>query len=224
MQFQRAHVSTVRSIRHVSLIREWNRSRGVSGLPNLADFIPDERSGDAADLLTGEVMRQEGKPFYLCQSAGERVEQIYGHSMTSRFLHECLDPAMAKAAQPIWDGCVANRLPVYSILPLADRDGRPVTVEQLFLPYGRGAADVDFVVAALHAWSTEGRFLIHGLFRDLPKAPLHWAVVVDPEMAAPPRVTESAAGEEIVFVDEVGRSETPQFKGRGGAVSARKLL
>lgn len=205
MQFQRAHVSTVRSIRHVSLIRDWHRSRSSGELPKFADFIPDERSGDATELLISEVVYRDDKPRYRCRSAGERVEQIYGHSMASRFLHECLDPAMAKAAQPIWDGCVANGLPVYSILPLADRDGRPVTVEQLFLPYGRGAADVDFVVAALHAWSTEGRFLIHGLFRDLPKVPLHWAVVVDPEMPAPPRLAESAAGEEIVFVDQLGR-------------------
>lgn len=205
MQFQRAHVSTVRSIRHVSLIRDWHRFRGGNELPEFADFVPDERSGDAAELLISEVMHQDNKPRYRCRTAGERVEQIYGYDMAARFLHECLDPAMAKAAQPIWDGCVTSKLPVYSILPLVDRDGHPVTVEQLFLPYGRGTGEVDFIVAALHAWSTEGRFHIHGLYRDLPKAPLHWAVIVDPEMTAPPRSAESVGGDEIVFVDEVRR-------------------
>jgi hypothetical protein len=206
MQFQSAHVSIVRSIRQVSLIRDWQRSRGRNELPNLADFIPDERSGDAADLLINEVTRDEGKLSYVCRSAGERVEQVYGRSMSGRFLHECLDAGMAKAAQPIWDACVGKRLPVYSILPLADPSGCPVTVEQLFLPYSSGTGEVNFVVAALHAWSTEGRFVIQGLLHGLSKVPLHWAVIVDPAAATAPWPAPTAATDEIVFIDQLGRS------------------
>ncbi len=209
MQFQTADISIVRSIRQVSLVRDWQRSRGPKALPNLADFTPNERAGDAADILIAEVTRQDSKFSYVCRSAGERVAQIFGLDMVSRRLEDCLDAAMAKAARPIWDACVARKLPVYSILPLTDRGGCPVTIEQLFLPYSRGSGETDSMLAVLHAWSTEGRFAIQGLLRDLPKVPLHWAVVVDPAMAAAPHRVAKPAVDEIVWIDHLGMaSET----------------
>ncbi|MBN9043813.1 MAG: hypothetical protein BGP05_15655 [Rhizobiales bacterium 62-47] len=203
MQFQTADISIVRSIRQVSLVRDWQRSRGQKALPNLADFTPNERAGDAADILMNEVTRQDGKFSYLCRSAGERVAQIFGLEMISRRLEDCLDAGMAKAARPIWDACVNRKLPVYSILPLADQSGCPVTIEQLFLPYSKGSGETDVMLAVLHAWSTEGRFAIQGLLRGLSKVPLHWAVVVDPEGDAAPRVVKPAV-DEIVWVDHLG--------------------
>lgn len=182
MPFQKAHVSIVRSIRQVSLVRDWQRARGAKALPDVADFIPNERAGDAADLLLNEVVRHGDGVRYRCRTAGERVEQLYGVSMASRYLDDCLDSVMAAAAQPIWDACMFTRLPVYSIVPVMDHNGCPVTVEQIFLPYGGPRDDTDFMLAALHAWSTEGRFLSQGLLRGIAKAPLHWAVLVDPAL------------------------------------------
>lgn len=204
MQFQTADVSIVRSIRQVSLVRDWQRSRGQKALPNLADFVPNERAGDAADILINDVTCEDRKFFYVCRSAGERVAQIFGVDMVSRNLEDCLDATMAKAARPIWDACVTRKLPVYSILPLADRSGSPVTVEQLFLPYTRGSGETDAMLAVLHAWSTEGRFAIQGLLRDLPKVPLHWAVVVDPAIGTAPLRATKPATDEIVWVDHLG--------------------
>jgi hypothetical protein len=204
MPFQTADVSIVRSIRQVSLVRDWQRSRGTKALPDLADFTPNERAGDAADILINEVTRQDSKFSYVCRSAGERVAQIFGLDMVSRRLEDCLDAAMAKAARPIWDVCATRKLPVYSILPLADRSGRPVTIEQLFLPYSRGSGETDSMLAVLHAWSTEGRFAIEGLLRGLPKVPLHWAVVVDPAMSAAPLRAAKPAVDEIIWVDHLG--------------------
>ena len=65
------------------------------------------------------------------------------------------------------------------------------------------------MVAALHACSTEGRFVHHGLLRNHAKTPLHWAVIVDPMTAAPSRPVTDAAVElndDIVVVD--GASST----------------
>jgi hypothetical protein len=200
MQFQKAHVSIIRSIRHVSLVRDWHRSRGKDELPKFETFVPNERAGDAADLLVNEVRRDGGELSYLCIAAGARVEQVYDEKMPSRFLHECLDLTMANAAKPAWDACIANRLPMYSIIPLADRDGIPVTVEQIFLPYSRDGSGVDFMVAALHACSTESRFVHQGLLRGIAKAPLHWAVMIDPSMTVAPRPAE-VSGDEIVLDD-----------------------
>jgi hypothetical protein len=66
-------------------------------------------------------------------------------------------------------------------------------------------------VAALHACSTEGRFVHHGLLRNHAKAPLHWAVIVDPTIAAAPRPATDATVEledDIVLDD--GISSTPR--------------
>ena len=201
MQFQKAHVSIVRSIRHVSLVRDWHRVRGQNALPKFATFVPNERAGDAADLLINEVRRDGDGLSYLCAAAGPRVEQVYDEAMPSRFLHQCLDEVMADAARPIWDACIVNRLPMYSIIPVSDRDGVPVTIEQIFLPYSHDGSGADVMVAALHACSTEGRFVHHGLLRNIAKAPLHWAVLVDPSMAtaARPKVPPFHAGDEIVL-------------------------
>ncbi len=204
MPYQVAGVHIVRSIRQVSLVRDWQRSRKRDGLPKIVDFIPNERAGDAADLLVAEVVRADHSLSYVCRSAGERVELIFGCAMVSHRLDECLDPAIARAAQPIWNACVTRKMPVYAILPLADRTGCPVTIEQLFLPYSGGSGEVDFLLIALHAWSIEGRFIIADLLRGLSKAPLHWAVIIDPAKAPPRPAAPGAASGEIVAVDQMG--------------------
>jgi hypothetical protein len=208
MQFQRAHVSIVRSIRHVSLVRDWHRARGTRELPEFADFVPNERAGDSADLSVSDVVREDGELSYLCRTAGTRVEQVLDAKMPSRPLSDCLDPGMAKAAKPIWDACVLNKLPVYLIIPVSDRDGVPVTVEQIFLPYARQESSADVMVAALHACSTEGRFAHQGLLRNVAKVPLHWAVIVDPAIAAAPRPAHDSVTEidDGVLDDEVSSS------------------
>jgi hypothetical protein len=192
MQFQRAHVSIVRSIRHVSLVRDWHRARGNRELPEFADFVPNERAGDSADLSISDVVREDGKLSYLCRTAGTRVEQVHDSKMPLRHLSDCLDPGMAAAAKPIWDACVVNKLPVYCIIPVSDRDQCPVTIEQIFLPYARGGSSADVMVAALYACSTEGRFAHQGLLRSHAKVPLHWAVIVDPAITAAPKPANGA--------------------------------
>jgi hypothetical protein len=204
MHFQKAHVSIVRSIRHVSLVRDWQRTRGTRDLPKFSDFVPNERAGDLTDLSISEVKREGGKLAYLCRHAGPRLEQVHDAKMSSRPLSDCLDPCMAAAAKPIWDACYWTKLPVYCIIPVSDRDGCPVTVEQIFLPYAHRGDTVEVMVAALHACSTEGRFVHQGLLRNHAKAPLHWAVVVDPAVAPVPR----AASEATVELDDEVSSST----------------
>lgn len=103
--------------------------------------------------------------------------------MWGRSLQSCLDAGMAAAVMPIWHACVTTRLPVYSIMAVSDAQGCPVTIEQIVLPYRRGAATPDFVVASLHAWSTEGRFGSQGLLCSKDRTPSHWAAVIDPTVA-----------------------------------------
>jgi hypothetical protein len=204
MQFQKAHISIIRSIRHVSLVREWQRAKGADQLPNIAAFVPNERAGDLADLSISDISRKDGRFAYLCRWAGPRLEQVHDAKMASRLLSDCLDPNMAAAIKPIWDACVWSKLPVYCIIPVSDRNGCPVTIEQVFLPWTRRGQEPEVMVTALHACSTEGRFDHHALLRNHARAPLHWAVIVDPMTAAPPRPVTDAAVElndDIVVVD-----------------------
>jgi hypothetical protein len=97
-------------------------------------------------------------------------------------------------------------LPVYSIIPVSDRDGCPVTIEQIFLPYARGGGSAEVMVAALHACSTEGRFAHQGLLRNHAKVPLHWAVIVDPAVAPRPADHADAETDDGVLDDEVSSS------------------
>src|ERR1700709_1228636 len=92
LQFQKAHVSIVRSIRHVSLVRDWHRARGTCELPDIADFVPNERAGDSADLSISEIAREGAKLSYICKQAGPRVEQVHDAKMPLRPLGDCLEP------------------------------------------------------------------------------------------------------------------------------------
>lgn len=202
---RRSHVSTVRSIRQLSLVRDWLRARGGQALPNIATFEPDERAGDASDLAIFRVAADGGEhPAYICIQAGERICAIYDAAMLERPLHECLDPAMATAATPIWNACIAIGLPVYSIIAVSDPQNCPVTVEQLFLPYGGADAVPDFMIASLHAWSTEGRFVSRGLLRVRSEVPPHWAVVIDPAVTA---VSDAPHGDDAGTPDRVGSAD-----------------
>jgi hypothetical protein len=204
MQFQKAHISIIRSIRHVSLVREWQRAKGADQLPNIAGFVPNERAGDLADLSISDISRKDGRFAYLCRWAGPRVEQVHDAKMAARLLSDSLDPNMAAAVKSIWDACVWSKLPVYCIIPVSDRNGCPVTVEQVFLPWTRRGQEPEVMVTALHACSTEGRFDHHGLLRNHARAPLHWAVIVDPMTAAPPRPVTDAT---IELSDDIVVSE-----------------
>ncbi|MEW6644622.1 MAG: PAS domain-containing protein [Pseudomonadota bacterium] len=194
MPFQRSHVSIVRSIRQVSLVRDWFRARSGRALPTIASFEPNERAGDALDLLLCEVVRDGDSIDFRCLHAGERIGAIYDASMAGRPMRECLDPAMADAAMPIWKACVATRMPVYVIIPVVDIAGSPVTIELVLLPYAKSGDTADFIVVSLHACSTEGRFSPTGLMRVKDRAPPHWAVVIDPAATAASRPMPIEAG------------------------------
>ena len=208
MSFQKAHVSIVRSIRQVSLLRDWQRTRGNGDLPNIADFVPDERAGDAADLLMAEIRYIDETPSYLCHSAGERVEELFDQRMTGRWLRDSLDGPMADALRPVWDACVRHMLPIYCIAPFSDTDNCPVTLEQIFLPYGdSNGVRPAFMLGALHAWSTEGRFNAQGLLRNVAKVPLHWTVIIDPVLKKPMPPAEEASLDDAVF--DIALAPTP---------------
>lgn len=182
MQFERAQPSIVRSIRHVSLMKDWTRARRGDLLPRFSDFVPDDRSGDSVDLLIVEARQKGGELRLFCRSAGARVEQILDRQIKDRYICDILDAHLVTAAQPIWHGCLTHGMPIFSVVTVTDRDGCPATIEQIYLPYRSTGEHADIVVSAFHAWSTEGRFAIQGLLSNLPAVPRHWVAIIDPAL------------------------------------------
>jgi hypothetical protein len=181
MNFQRAPISIVRSIRQVSLVRTWCRLRRGHALPNIADYEPDRRSDDAPDNLTCAV--SDGGPSlrFRCIEAGSRVELANDAPIKGRYLDECMSH-VASAAGAALNGCISQKLPVYSIAPAADSDGCPVTLEQLFLPFSSDHHRANYMLASFHAFSSEGGFRSRGLLSQKPKISRQWAVAIDPTM------------------------------------------
>ncbi len=183
MNFPRAQPGVVRSIRHVSLIKDWTRARRADALPHFSDFVPDERAGDSADLLIAEVHGHGSDALIYCRSAGSRLDRIFDRRLGGRYLRESMDPKLSQMARPVWDACLSHGLPLCSILQLADRDGCPVTMEQIYLPYRSTGQHVEIVVAAVHAWSPEGRFAIDGLLGEVTTAPQRTTYMIDPALS-----------------------------------------
>lgn len=180
MKLQRAPIGIIRSIRQVSLCREWVHLRGDHTLPGIEDFTPDDRAGDASDLCITRVESLNGQRRYDCEMAGENIEAAFGCRLPGACLEESLDPAKVKAARPVWDMALSCAMPVYSILPTADSDGVPVTLELLYLPFRRTAA-TESMVMSIHAFSEAGRFNRERLFQQqAPAAHTRFAVIIDP--------------------------------------------
>jgi hypothetical protein len=185
MNFQRADTTIIKSIRQISLAREWIHCRGAAILPNFAHFQPDARGEDAPDMMVCSLERAGENVRYQCLDAGRRIEVANDAPMKGRYLDACLDSAIHSAARMVWRACVENKLPVYSIVPTADRDGNPVTLEQLYLPFGADGNRPDTMIGSIHAFSTEGKYQLPGLLRqNTPTAPRHWAVIVNAPVQA----------------------------------------
>jgi hypothetical protein len=181
MNFQRAPISIVRSIRQISLVRTWCRLRRGHALPNMADYEPDTRNDDAPDSLICEASDDDAAPRFRCIEAGSRVEIANDGPIQGRYLDECM-AYVASGAGPALKACIGNKLPVYSIAPASDCDGCPVTLEQLFLPFSADHHKANYLLASFHAFSSEGRFRSQGLLSQKPKVARQWAVAIDPAM------------------------------------------
>ena len=178
MNFQRAPISIVRSIRQVSLVRNWTRLRRGHPLPNIGDYEPDARNDDAPDCLLCEAIEAPSARLR-CIEAGTRVEIANDGPIQGRYLDEAMAHVAASAGVAL-SACIAHRLPVYSIAPASDCDGCPVTLEQLFLPFSADHDKASYLLASFHAFSSEGRFRAQGLLSQKPKVSRQWAVTIDP--------------------------------------------
>lgn len=188
MPLPRSSARIIRSIRQISLNKEWVRLRGTKSLPNLTDFEPDGRAGDAVELAVMEVIRDGDRIRFLQHQAGERATRAVGDEKVDRYLDEILPPQVLVAAAPHWNACVSDRLPVYARVETLDNREKPVTLEHLYLPFSANGLDALYMVSSLQVFSEDGSYVIDRLFQ---RAPLKVeAFLIDPDVTFAEKVED----------------------------------
>ena len=100
MQFQRAHVSIIRSIRHVSLVRDWQRARGTRDLPEFSGISSPTNAPAIPPTFRSAIFRATTASSRLPAGRPARgSSRCTIRRCWSRPLSDCLDPAMATAGE-----------------------------------------------------------------------------------------------------------------------------
>lgn len=198
MPIPRASASIIRSIRQISLYREWVMMRGYHGLPNFTNFKPSERAGDASEISVSQIVHEGKHIRYRVFEAGQRIEAASGKNPAGMFLDEFLDPAIIAISQNAWDTTVIEQLPVYCIIEIRDAKDIPVTMEHLYLPFSTRHDTSDYLVASIHIFSEQARYEHSGLFQAAAyhKQKRH-EYIIDPAMTFAEQVAHET---DIVFI------------------------
>lgn len=199
MDFESANPSVVKSIKQRDLLNTWLRLYARERLvPRIEEYQPERLEDEFPDLVHYTVDTANQPPRLTIQSDGTRMASAYGHTGKGRFLDEYLGPRLAPIVMPVYQECIARRLPVYTISNIDDSYGRIVAYERLLLPFSV-ADNVTHIVASLKTISEDGGFEIRNLMRGndaLPAAKLRTVIDRDLFHRAPGRIP---AGDVIEF-------------------------
>jgi hypothetical protein len=145
----------------------WERIRGDKILPSWQGLETDELIRISENLAFTDVVPVKGEYRFLIRYQGTKISEACGADSRGKFLDEILRPRLREGALATYRQLLATRQPVYVIVDIADRDGRPVHYERLLLPFGRDNRNVDRILASLETVSPEGAFENRGLM-NLP--------------------------------------------------------
>ncbi|MBR0756357.1 PAS domain-containing protein [Bradyrhizobium jicamae] len=172
MHFESANPSVVKSIRQRDFLNNWLRLYGREQvIPRMDEFRPERIEEDLPDLVFLTVDNAHAPPQLTIESDGTRLSNAYGHTGKGRLLDDYLGPRLAPMVVPIYQECIARRLPAYTIAEIDDIYGRVVAYERLLLPFSDGGA-VTHMIASLKTISEDGNFEIRNLMRGGDKLPV----------------------------------------------------
>ncbi|QPF87640.1 PAS domain-containing protein [Bradyrhizobium genosp. L] len=191
MDFESTNPSVIKSIRQRDFLNAWLRLYARNQmLPGLGEFQPDRIEEDLPDLVYLTVDTAGEAPQLTIESDGTRMATAYGHSGKGRLLDDYLGPRLAPLVVPIYQECIARRLPAYTIAEIDDIYGHVVAYERLLLPFSDGGP-VTHLVASLKTISADGNFEIRNLMRAndaLPVFKLRAIIDRDLSYRAPGRI------------------------------------
>jgi hypothetical protein len=166
IMFESATPSIVKSIRQRDLLNAWLRLYAArEQVPPIADYQPERVSDEMAELGFFAVDHSVQPPALTFERESARMANAYGRTSDGRKLEEYLGPRMAPFVMPAYHTCIAQALPVYTILMVADVNQRKVAYERLLLPFSDGA-QVKHVIASHKSISEDGNFEIRNLLRS----------------------------------------------------------
>lgn len=149
-ELDRVYPWVVKSRRQSELLNAWleHRSRhgGLSSFSGFADVV--QRYPDQDELTVYDVVRAAAMLRYLIVKESIGFQKILGKASTGCFLDEVLPPMSWRTAQPTFDACVRQQLPVYIAFSFVERDGENTLCERLLLPFGADTAEVTTILSA----------------------------------------------------------------------------
>lgn len=173
MEFSSAGPPIVKSIKQRELLNYWLRLYAKhERLPKFADYQPDRLADERDDLVyivvhgTGDTLR------FVIDSDGTRMSNAYGTTGKGRYLDEYLGAKLAPMVIPVYQECVRQNLPVFTIAQVNDLYGRKVDYERLLMPFSDGAG-INWIIASLKTISDDGGFEIRNLMRANDVQPIY---------------------------------------------------
>ncbi|MBR1129039.1 hypothetical protein [Bradyrhizobium iriomotense] len=206
MDFASAAPSVVKSIRQRDLLNTWLRLYARQEIaPAIWEYQPARLEEELSDLIYYTVDNSAGLPRLIIQSEGTRISRAYGHTGKGVPLDEYIGSRLVPLVMPVYHGCVARGLPVYSVADVVDIYGRVVAYERLLLPFLTDGK-VCHVIASLKTFCEDGGFEIKNLMRGndaLPRPKL--CAVIDRDLfhRVPGRI---AAADVVEFADQPGEA------------------
>ena len=149
-ELDRVYPWVVKSRRQSQLLNAWQECRShYSRLPAFSDFADaTHRYPDQDELTVYKIVREADTLRYLIVKESVGFQTILGRASTGRFLDEVLPPLSWRTAQPTFDACVRQQLPVYIAFSFVERDGENTLCERLLLPFGAQTAEVTTILSA----------------------------------------------------------------------------
>jgi hypothetical protein len=149
-ELDRVYPWVVKSRRQSELLNAWLECRSHhSGLPAFSDFADaTQRYPDQDELTVYKIVHEADTLRYLIVKESVGFQKILGRASTGRFLDEVLPPLSWRTAQPTFDACVRQQLPVYIAFSFVERDGENTLCERLLLPFGAQTAEATTILSA----------------------------------------------------------------------------
>jgi len=194
MHFDSATASIVRSIRQHDLLNAWIRLfRRERAIPLLHQYQPDHLHEEQPDLVTYEVRWDNGTCRFLILHGGQNLSRVFGTGKgEGHFVDDLIGAERYRYIFPVFMPAIEARRPVYTVSPVTDVSGVPVSYERLVLPFG--AEGVQHLMVSLKAISIEGRFEAQDLMRVGVQGPSYEVCAIidcDAAVTAPSPITVS---------------------------------
>lgn len=171
MAFATTSPDIVQSIRQRWLLHHWNHLCGPAVAPPWNRLDAEQLARTAETLVFVDVVRSGGDIRYRLRFRGAQVTAIFGSGGIGGFVDEVLPASMRDLAMISYRQTVETGQPTFSVIETLDRDGRPVTIERLLLPFSRDGRTIDRILGSIEAITVHGPFDGHDLMVAPHKPP-----------------------------------------------------